>query len=171
MNIQAVRRWWRALQPDEATGGSGDRAAAARLRRCETIAAAMQEPATQALHRRLQAERRDLSHVALLAAVLASVRRDAPGAGVARSLGPANPEDLTTAAMSPLRFRRLLDAATPDERLVQLRRMVALLDGTADVADLARGVLGWTERRRIDWTYAYWNAGRVAPAPTTGATP
>lgn len=165
MNPDTVRAWWREMQPDTATGAPGNRAAAARLRRCATITEAMLEPETMNLLRRLGGDSRDLPKVALLAAVLAGVREDAPGTGVARALGPDDPDHPETAAMSPLRFRRLLEAEGEDERLVVLRRMTAMLGGALDVRDLATSVLRWTERRRIAWTYAYWNAGRPENAP------
>lgn len=168
MTRDAVFDWWRAMQPDEGTGAPGDRAAAARLRRCATVAEAMQLPETMALLRRLGGGARRLPEAALLAAVLAGVRRDAPGAGVARALGPDDPERPETAAMSPLRFRRLMEAEAPDDRLTQFRRMAALLGGTLDVRDLASAVLRWTEPRRIAWTYAYWNAGRPAGTAAEG---
>lgn len=170
MNPYVAAAWWRELQPNEETGAPGDRAAAARLRRCTTVAEAMQEPETVALLRRLGGGRREFPSVALLAAVLASVRKDAPKAGVARSLGPENPDQVETALMSPLRFRRLLDAEDKDERLAAFRRMVLMLGGTADVHDLAASLLDWRERRRIDWTYAYWNAGQPEKAAAEGAT-
>ena len=165
MTPDIVARWWRDLQPNAATGAPGDRAAAARLRRCTTVGEAMLEQETATLLRRLSGDARDLPHVALLAAVLAGVREDAPGTGVARALGPDDPDHPETAAMSPLRFRRLLEAEEGDDRLTSLRRMVTMLGGTLDVRDLATSVLRWTDRRRIAWTYAYWNAGR----PESGA--
>ena len=76
--------WWRELQPDPARDKPGDRAALARLRRCATVAEAMQEQATIALFRRCGGTGpRELPVVGLAAAVLAHVRDDEPG-GLAR---------------------------------------------------------------------------------------
>lgn len=160
--IQAPRAagsWWRELQPDPADGRQGDRAALARLRRCATVAEAMQEVAAIQLFRRVGATGPgDLPSVALTAAVLAHVRTDAPGT-VARMVGPGTPEKPETAKLKPLRFRRLMEAVGTDERLVAFRRLVALADNTLPVADLALFLLNWTEDRRRRWVYDYWNAG------------
>lgn len=150
--------WWRRLQPDMPTG---DRGALARLRRCATVSEAMTNETAFALFRAVEAEgASDLPKVALLAVVLAHVREDRPGASVARLLGPERPDAPETALMSPLRFSRLLAADTPDERLTAFRRMVVLAGGALPVADLCFSLLGWSEWRRRQWTYAYWDAGR-----------
>ena len=90
---------------------AGDRAALARLRRCATVAEAMQDPATIALFRRCGATGpNDLPAIGLAAAVLAHVRQDQPAQRVARQIGPDNPEKPETALLKPLRFRRLMEA-------------------------------------------------------------
>lgn len=155
--------WWDEMRPRE---GGGDRGALARLRRCTTVAELMLLPETMALHRRLRAARRDLPEVALVAGVLATVREHQPMQSVARQVGPADPEKPETALLKPLRFRRLMEAATPDERLLAFRRLVALADRSLNVHDLAAALLHWTEERRQRWTYDYWNAGDP-PGPAT----
>ena len=160
---QAAAAWWRELQPDPARKRPGDRAALARLRRCGTVAEAMLEPSTIALFRRCGASGPDdLPAIALTAAVLAHVREDAPEQPVARQLGPDQPDKPETAILKPLRFRRVMEAATPDERLVALRRMVALAGGRLNLCDLAEALLIWNDRRRQRWVYHYWNAGQIA---------
>jgi CRISPR system Cascade subunit CasB len=116
-------------------------------------------PETMVLHRRLRAGHRDLPNVALAAGVLATVREHLPGPRVARQVGPADPEKPETALLKPLRFRRLMEAETPDERLLAFRRLVALADRSVNVHDLAAAMLHWTEERRQRWAYDYWNAG------------
>lgn len=161
---EAAADWWRNLQPDPERRRPGDRAALARLRRCATVADAMQEPATIALFRACRADRPDdLVTVALAAAVLAHLRQDRPDQSVARQIGPQEgPEALDTALMKPLRFQRLMVAATPDERLAAMRRLVALASGALNLRDLADALLDWVEWRRIRWTYDYWGAGSPA---------
>jgi CRISPR system Cascade subunit CasB len=162
-------RWWQALQPDPPRN-PGDRAALARLRRAGRVGDAMMDPAVMALFRQVGADHPgDLPDIALLAAVLAHVREDVRGAAAARLVGPDRPEAPETARMSPLRFRRLLDAATPDERLIAFRRMVALADGALPVRDLALSLLRWNDRCRQRWTYDYWDAGRRTEASPTPA--
>lgn len=162
--------WWATLTPDRSGGRNGDRAALARLRRCATIAEAMQEPATIELHRRCGAEHAaDLPAVALAAATLAHLRRDRPGMPVARQIGPESPDRPETARLKPLRFRRLLEAETPEEAMPAFRRLLSLADGEANLRDLAHSLFRWTDQRhadkiRRDWIFAYWNADPVPAA-------
>ena len=172
--------WWRELQPDPAKQRRGDRAALARLRRCATITEAMQQEATIALFRRVGGSHpSQLPAVALTAAVLAHVREDRAAASVARVVGPRSPEKPETAILKPMRFRRLMEADGPDERLVAFRRLAALAGGALPVADLAAALLDWSERRQRRWLYDYWDAGTPAdlfspslsPAPATEPVP
>lgn len=160
-------QWWRALQPAPERNHPGDRAALARLRRMDTVSAAMMDPAAIALFRRAGGGDADrLPSFARLAAVLAHVREDrADGGSVARLLGPDHPDAPETALMSPLRFRRLLDAAPGDEQLTAFRRMAALAGGRLPVRDLARSLLRWDDSCRRRWIYDYWNAGQPWAAP------
>jgi CRISPR system Cascade subunit CasB len=164
--IKGVVDWWRELQPDHAHNRAGDRAALARLRRCTTVAEAMQDPAAIALYRRCGgSDPRDLPTVGLAAGVLAHVRADDPHQlRVARSLGPKTGEGGETALLKPLRFRRLMEAETLDERLTAFRRMVALANGALNVSDLAGALVNWSEARRMRWIYDYWNAGQPTAA-------
>ena len=164
-NRGAAAAWWRALQPDPPRH-NGDRATLARLRRCATIAEAMNDAGTMALFRACGADQPDdLVRVALTAAVLAHVREDRREVTVARQIGPqGGPEVVETALVKPLRFQRLMTAATPDERLASLRRLVALAGGAVNVPDLAEALLFWTEERRRRWTYDYWGVGQPAAA-------
>lgn len=149
--------WWHDLQPSDTRGGGpGDRGALARLRRCATVMEAASEPATIGLCRRLGGNEGDLDRVALIAAVLAHVRADIPGPRVARQIGRQRDG---SAVMSDLRFRRLLQAETEDERLAAFRRLVAIADRTLNVSDLAGSLWNWSdERRRRAWIYAYHDA-------------
>jgi CRISPR system Cascade subunit CasB len=150
-NHHAAASWWRDMQPD--------RAALARLRRCATIAEAMQEPAAMALFRRCGATGPgDLPAIGLAAAVLAHLRQDQPEKKVARQVGPEPPEKPETALLKPLRFRRLMEATTDDERLTAFRRLIALAGGALNLTDLADALLDWDEKRRQRWVFDYWNA-------------
>jgi CRISPR system Cascade subunit CasB len=159
---QAAASWWRELQPDS-TGRGGDRGTLARLRRCATPAELMLEPATIILCRGCAAETaHDLPLIALAAGVLAHIRTE-DNLHPARSVGPEAPEKPETARLKPLRFRWLMEAAAPDERLIAFRRLVALADRTLSVSHLTDALLDWTEERQRRWVFAYWNAD---PAPT-----
>jgi len=161
--------WWRDLQPTPEQ--KGDRGALARLRRCASVAEAMQERATVQLFQRVRATGpADLTPVALTAAVLAHVREDLPNVTVARAVGPPSPEKPEDALLKPMRFRRLLEADGCDERLTAFRRLVALAGGKLPVADLAAALLDWNEERRRRWIYDYWNAGQPAASPAPGVS-
>ena len=150
--------WWRELQPRDEPGKrhQGNRGALARLRRCATVMEAASEPATLALCRRLGVGERDLDRAALISAVLAHVREETFRPAVARQIGVQHDG---TAMMSNLRFLRLLQADTPDERLNGFRRLVALAKRSLNVADLAFGLWTWgDEQTRRHWIYAYHDA-------------
>jgi len=154
--------WWRGLQPNTATAErnrTGDRAALARLRRADLLAA-MSDPATFDLFREFGCSRREywyLPAVALCAAVLAGVREDRPD-------HPAHTLAVEPAMMKPLRFRRLIETDTPQERLILLRRAVQLVRHRVYVRELAAASLDWTEDRRRKWIFEYYAAGFAAPA-------
>lgn len=182
MNIEAqareVRQWWRELMPDEATGRRGDRAVLARLRRAATPLEAVEEEATIDLARRLGGGLRTLDDVAVCAAVLAHVRQD-DGSPIARRVGPVPGDPTRRPLMSALRFRRLIQADVPEDKLIQFRRLLALADRKANVTDLASALLDWSERRRRDWIFRYYagepparddDAPASQPAPE-GAAP
>ncbi|MCW3476875.1 type I-E CRISPR-associated protein Cse2/CasB [Limobrevibacterium gyesilva] len=149
--------WWRDLQPCDEAGKPrrGDRAALARLRRCATVMEAAGEPAAIALCRRLGGTECDLGRAALIAAVLAHVRDNVGGLPVARQVGV---QQDGKAAISDLRFRRLLQADTDDEQLIGFRRLVALAGHKLNVADLAASLWRWNDKQRRRWIYAYHEA-------------
>ena len=167
----AAKRWWDQLRPREVNGRSvpGDRAALARLRRAATVMEAAAEPVTGDLYRKLKFSHpaRDLPRAALIAAVLAHVKEDTHVL-VARAIGTLRGGEGTTALITPLRFKRLVSARDPDDLLIAFRRVVAILGGTANVTDLARQLLSWTEEHQGDlartrFAFEYHGAGPFAP--------
>ncbi|UHC20437.1 type I-E CRISPR-associated protein Cse2/CasB (plasmid) [Methylobacterium currus] len=142
------------LLPDGRPNLHADRGALARLRRASTPLDALDEAAVFALHRALgygQARAEEtLPLVAVAAAVLAHVRDHDPTAKPARAVGRASLADHTfeTAALSPLRLKRLLQAREPEDLLRQMRRLVALARGRLDVGALAVLILDWGEEVR-----------------------
>ena len=165
-------QWWRRMQPNFENGSRnpfGDRAGLARLRRCATITEAMQEAATIELFRALKLhDVAQLEDVALAAGVLATVRTaEVGGQSFPRAIGPDSPDKPETAIMKPIRFRRLMEAETPTERLTVYRRAVALAGYTANLHSLAEALLGWNDGLRTRWIFDYWNA---ADRPATALT-
>jgi CRISPR system Cascade subunit CasB len=168
--------------PDGTPNRNADPAALARLRRLSDPVNATLDEAVFALFRRLHPKisadsphfGAALTRVGVLAAVLSHVREQ-PAANergrrppAARSVGPREPKDPTSAPMSALRFRRLLAARTDQEIMVAFRRLVALADNTINIAELAEGILDWTNDDRGDqvrarWAFAYHDAAIAAP--------
>ena len=162
-----ARGWWEALQPDPERKRPGDRAALALLRRCSAVGDAMQLPAALHLFRTVGATSpHDLPSIGLAAAVLAHIRVDEHGTSVARLIGPDSLDKPETALLKPLRFRRIMEAVEPDERLTAFRRLAALAGGRLPVRDLAAALLHWSDTRRTRWVYDYWN---VAPPSAPSA--
>ena len=178
-----ARRWWRALQPYRGDGSpnpTGDRAALAQLRRAADIKDILVDEAVIELHRQLGFEGRSadktLPWVAATASALAHVRED-DRRRPARAVGRASFEDknFETAAMKPLRFRRLLAAREPDEVAREMRRLVQLAEGKLDVGTLATAILAWPHPEwgdsvRTHWAYDYFAAGDAAPSISTSST-
>ena len=164
---RTVVQWWRDLQPyfsDGSRNPGADRAALARLRRADLLDA-MQDPATFALFRALDRRRpSELPSIALCAGVIASVREDRPAEHPARTLGLPSLDEVQQAVMKPLRFRRLIEADTLEERLLMLRRAVQLAAHKLNVRELAAACLDWSDGRRQRWIFEYYNAGFAAPA-------
>lgn len=149
--------WWNGLQG----GTGGHRASLARMRRAHTAVQVIQEPAALRLVARLRPYGRDEDRAAVLAGVLAFVREDR-GTRIARALGRRSLDDGQSARLSEGRFRRLM-LADGDELLPQMRRLVQMAGGTANVRDLADAILHWGDGVRKDWTFEYYGAGWAAP--------
>ena len=98
--------------------------------------------------------------------MLANVREAAPPfPPFARAIGPIDMAKPETAPVKPLRFRRLIEADTPNDRLLAFRRAVALLGGKVPLNSLAEALLDWSPERRQRWIFDYWNATERPLAP------
>ena len=154
--------WWSRL----VSGESGHhRAALARIRRAGTPLEVIQEPV--ALRLVVQLGTFNPDRVAVLAGVLAHVRKSPP-APLPRAVGRSGLDDEHSAVLSAGRFRRLLQAE-PHELLDQLRRVVAMSKGEANVRHLAAGILHWGDAVKQRWIFEYY--GVAAPHQLGGAAP
>ncbi len=165
-NVEAVQGWWRKMQPNPTSGYRGDREAIAKLRHAENVMAASLQPATIELCRALGAHSVDMSHVGLLAAVVADLRSDDTTLLIARALG--NPEDAPIC--SSLRFRKILEATDLDVQLIAFRRALALLKHKGHLKDLINSLLDWNDPdqrdvRRQRWLYDYYQTNNPKPSP------
>ena len=139
---RVLHHWWTELQDRRA-----DRAA---LRRAKTTLEVVLQPAFVDLLQRIEetAGKIDsdyqIRQLALIAGVLSDIKgeRDTP---IAQSM--AQPRSASTGPrVSPQRFRRLLASQDPEEVLTAFRRILRLLDNSADIADLARRLYWWNDR-------------------------
>ncbi len=157
--------WWRALQGRDESHPRPDRASLARLRRCRQPLDVIDVAAYYGLLRRhgVAASGREADRLAVVAAVLAHVREHRGDKKVARQIGPTAAE-ADDGVMSEARFRRLLRVQGDDELLRAMVRLVKMLKGEVNVADLADGILRWNESTRRRWAFAYFDAEGAAPA-------
>ena len=154
--------WWSRL----VSGESGyHRAALARIRRAGTPLEVIQEPVALRLVVRLGAF--DPDRVAVLAGVLAYVRQS-PQAPLTRAVGCSRLDDEQSAVLSSGRFRRLLQAE-PHELLDQMRRVVTMSKGEANVRHLAVDILRWGDAVKQRWIFEYY--GLDAPHQQSVAAP
>lgn len=140
-------RWWQGLEDNR-----GDRA---ELRRADTVLAVMQLAAFHTIRARLlQAglgDPRQSGRLAALVALVAHVR----GSGVADLSLPAAFSEGDPPAVSPLRFRQLLEARSDDELFTRLRRVLPLVKEKVNVLRLANDVFYWGDEVRKRWVYDY----------------
>lgn len=157
--------WWATLEADK-----GERAD---LKRAESALRVAFSSAYHDLLRRLQEAGYRLSpdgreRLAALAGVAAHVKQHIDNTRFAAQMGTPHPGS-EKARVSELRFRRILATDDVGELYTQLRRAISLLDGTANLIDLARVLFRWrpiAEQNpsdpRKDWAYDYYAA---APRP------
>lgn len=146
----AALGWWRVH-----LGVSGlGRATRARLRRVSAPVEALQVAAVHDLNRMLGGgltKRAD--KLALIAVALANLRETGRETAAERMAG----------RLSPGRFERLVRAEAPGDLIVPLRRALAQIDGTANVAALARDLFYWSDTVRTRWCFSYYGATSAAP--------
>lgn len=158
--------WWMGLEADK-----GERA---ELKRAENPLRVVFSPAYHDLLYRLQEAGYRLGtgsreRLALLAGLAAHVKRHTTNErSLAVQMGSPKPGS-DRATVSELRFRRILAIDDLGELYTQLRRAISLLDGTANLIDLARVLFRWqpiAEQNpsdpRKNWAYDYYAA---APQP------
>lgn len=163
-----AEEWWRTLTVEPGPRGPR-RAALARLRRATTPLAVLQEPEAMRLIQRLHGENPD--RVAVLAGVLALVRAT-DTRPVARAIGRKELDDETSAPMSEMRFRRLLQA-DDDELMESMRRLVRLAGREVNVHGLSVAILGWGDAVKKKWIFEYYNVSEAGDprGDRTGAAP
>jgi CRISPR type I-E-associated protein CasB/Cse2 len=172
---ERAAEWWRRLNGLDEEGKRDPKlprqaAALAALRRASRSSEAAAVPETFLLYRQLGFARQDeiahraLERAAVLAHVLAHVRASTD-TSLGKALGSGDPP-----VLKEIRLRRLVAARDGEETTRAFREAVALLDGTANVEDLTRCILGWldpdaarSDRARTRFLFEWHGAGAAAP--------
>lgn len=175
--------WWRDNCQDdsgktEASRRKFDPAIRAKLRRCRSNTEAATIPAAVALAVRLQALRKDVraydpsvDAVLGLARVLSFVTEDIQK-GPMRAAGwqqfpgenPKSQPPENQPRLAEARFKRLLGVKSGDEQVIAFTRLVKLLGGSVNVAELSHDFLEWgREETRRRWAFDYYAASFAAP--------
>lgn len=157
--MDRVYDWWRQTQ--------ADRAAMARLRRCQSPLDALLVPATLSLLARLPHRQsgRSADRVVAMAAVLSHVRESEDHHRLARAIGRVSFGQKDSARLSEGRFRRLMQADTVSELQRAMTRLVRFMGGRANVRDLAETMLYWNDRTKRRWIFDYYAVGVATPSP------
>jgi len=161
-----IKAWWEKHIQDRESGRA--RGLAARLRRAEGVEP-LAEPEVHELAAKLGLNRHGAKRLVDLVQVLAELREHSAQSLAARLGG----RDEEARAMSPLRFQRLL-RSREDEFATQVRRALALVDRTCNVAALGRDLLTWDHPEwgdavRIRWSFDYFGASSARPENNTEA--
>jgi len=157
----ALFRWWKSLDDNR-----GDRA---ELRHCDDLLQVIQTPAFQRIRRQLleiglKLEDSEGDHLAAVIGLVAHVTSAADPA-LQKALPPLAQafSEGDKPAVSPLRFRQLLDTRTDDELFTRLRRVLPLVKDRVNVFHLANAVFYWGDAVRKRWIYDYrWPAKETA---------
>lgn len=153
----AFLAWWRKLHSDSGP----QRGARARLKRAATLTQVVWEPAYQNAYQQLRQASGDACWTerqcdGLAAAVaLAAHLKPSESSRVLSVAGAASGKEGSPNPVSPLRFRRLLDAPDIDSLFISLRRLLPLMGDSLDPAQLAQDLFGWGDVVRKRWAYAY----------------
>ncbi|MDE3269543.1 MAG: type I-E CRISPR-associated protein Cse2/CasB [Pseudomonadota bacterium] len=141
-----LRKWWQSLEDDR-----GQRA---ELRRAKSVREVILLPCFQRSCRQFASifgrESRWQSRLALIMGMLAHVQQmPKDGVSIAKQMARGDKP-----AVHPLRFRRLLQCER-EELYVALIRVVRLLDGCANIHDIAKACFYWSYAVKKDWAFAY----------------
>ncbi len=150
-----VLRWWSECIGDRAAP-AGPRA---ELRRARTIEEVVFVPLFHDLRRRLMTTGwRMTDRLALVAGVLARVGEHDGASAFPSQMAVLAEGSRNRPRVTPSRFRRILRLGDEDrdELFLQIRRIVALLNGKVNVGDLADSLYWWNERTRKSWALKYY---------------
>jgi CRISPR system Cascade subunit CasB len=155
----ALLSWWGELDHVR-----GDRAV---IRRCHKPLEVAFTPAFHRLRTRLDEigtmNADQIDRLTIVAGVLSHVKENRPGGkslqqSFAAQMAGHSPKggDDAKAAVSGLRFRRLIRMEDDEQLYQEMIRLVRLLGGAVDIASLAQGIYWWNEQTKKEWAFAYY---------------
>ncbi|HOC44465.1 MAG TPA: type I-E CRISPR-associated protein Cse2/CasB [Thermoanaerobaculales bacterium] len=161
---EIVRDWWREC----IAAGAAPAGPRAELRRARTLDEVVFVPLFHDLRRRLAwTTWTRVDRLALVAGILSRVAADDVSVAFPSQMTKPRPGSASP-RVAPARFRRLLrigDEPGDATHLFELmRRVISLLDGNANVADLAISLYWWNARTRRNWALAYYEKVNERPA-------
>lgn len=149
---KVLKDWWSGLD--------NDRASRAELRRCKEVTGVYFVPAFHRLIGALSPHMREQQswkeRVALIVQILAHVKRDDHSLPVAKQMSQKRGNHN---AISQVRFRRLLED-TREELPSSLIRVIGILDGAINIADLAESVYFWGDSVKRKWCFDYYEVSQ-----------
>ena len=156
-------RWWERISAPEARGTA--RADRAVLKRASTLTMVALTPAYQRLYADLQAslvgdrwKPHEQDRIAAFVGLAAHLKRTSEESLPKSMSRRADPGERNP--VSDLRFSHLLDAPDIDALFMGLRRLLPLIDHTADPMSLANDVFHWGDAVKKRWAYDFnWKAG------------
>jgi CRISPR system Cascade subunit CasB len=95
------------------------------------------------------------------------VREDLGTGKVARLIGV---DQGGVSLVSWLRVRRMLQAETPEDRLIAFRRLVQQMNNKAPLRDLANCLLDWSQTRRRNFVFDFHSPSLPAASTSASAT-
>jgi CRISPR system Cascade subunit CasB len=147
MTRQILFEWWKNL--DENRGKRAD------LRRCHSIDEVAFTPSFHSLRKELNKFRINQEALAAIAGVLSHVKISDSNSSLPAQM--ATPKlGGQKAAVSDIRFRRLLTIGDRNELFTTMIRIVRLLEGRVNIFDLANSIYWWNERTKKQWAYDYY---------------
>lgn len=161
----ALLSWHERLHKEAAQGL--DRADRAVLRRAHDLQAVVESAAYQRVYQKMANAHQgepwrpyEQDRIAVLVALLAHIQTIAEVKAddyLPRVMGRASAGD--KAAVSELRFRRILEALDMESLFTGLRRVLPIVSAQADSSRLIDDIFGWGDTVKRRWAYAYYGAG------------
>lgn len=137
----ALEKWWSSLESNK-----GQRA---ELKRCHSVSELYACPAAHRVWRQSFAEHGLNADKMLLTIGLLSHVRNHSNESLGKQLAGTSPKR-SRAALSELRFRRLLQTDDPESLFSAMRRVISLTDKTSNIYELARLAYRWQSPISVD---------------------